>query len=122
MSKHLLTFAIVFSTLFSGICSASVAHGYSHHDVSHTEHEKVTDCEYCQSVEPGEENCCQSHIEDSKQKINLKHSTDPNPDKESSGNPNTTISVPEHVKSEPNFNYSRFKATVPKSISLPKRE
>ena len=67
MIKHLLSISLVFSSLFAGICTSSVAHGYTFTENELSNHSHAIECEHCEEIDDQEVNCCDNHLENAKQ-------------------------------------------------------
>ena len=67
MVKHLLSISIVFSSLFAGVCTSNVVHGYSFDESEALGHMHEIECKHCEEISEQEVNCCDTHLENKKQ-------------------------------------------------------
>jgi hypothetical protein len=65
--KNLLSISIVFSSLFAGVCTSNVAHGYGFDEAESLGHTHEIECEHCEELNEQEVDCCNTHLENAKQ-------------------------------------------------------
>lgn len=123
MIKHLLSISLVFSSLFAGICTSSVAHGYAFTENELSNHPHAIECEHCQAIHEQEINCCETHLENATQ-VAIVKPTESKVSKDFIGKAfqaKPEISIPEYEK-EYEYRLNENKAPPHLQLSLPRLE